>query len=145
MPPGRRRRSESSSSAPSTRTASWPSNWSGIFAQRGIAAQLPVWKGAPEKVRTALEYFLSTCDGFLVVHGDNPVWPNSQWNYYVKKVRPRRESPLKAFGLCEAPPPDKPPCGLRVPGAHEIDCRDRFAEDRFERFLQALLLPGPAA
>lgn len=116
-----------------------------FFTQRGIATQLPLWKGTPEKIREALESFLRDCDAFILVHGDNPTWPCSQWRFYVKKVKRRRETSLKAVGLCEVPPPERPECGLIVPDAHVIDCRNGFSDDKFDQFVRALLPPGPAA
>jgi hypothetical protein len=116
------------------------------FKQRGIAAQLPVWKGTPEKIRSALESFLRDCDAFILVHGDNPTWPSTQWRFYIKQVKPHKEtSPKKAIGLCEIPPPDKTECGLGLPDAHVIDCRSGFSAEKFEPFVRALLPPGPAA
>ena len=80
------------------------------------------------------------CDGMVLVHGNNPDWPVLQWTHF-RKVKAEREAPIRAVGICDLPPPDKPMKAadvLHIPSAHVIDCRDGLAAEKFATFLGAL-------
>jgi hypothetical protein len=112
----------------------------GFFKAHGIGTALPVRGATPEKMRKSLKTRMLECDGMLLVHGTNPDWPVLQWAQF-RKVKAEREAPIRAIGLCDLPPPEKPNAAadvLHLPAAHVIDCRDGLAAEKFATFLRAL-------
>jgi hypothetical protein len=112
----------------------------GFLEMQGIGALPPVRGTVPEATRAALKTRMLACDGMVLVHGNNPDWPVLQWAHF-RKVKAEREAPLRAIGLCDLPPPEKPMKAgdvLQLPSAHVIDCRDGLAADKFTTFLKAL-------
>jgi hypothetical protein len=112
----------------------------GFFEAHGIGALPPVRGATPESIRTALKTRMLACDGMVLVHGTNPDWPVLQWTHF-RKIKAEREAPIRAIGLCDLPPPEKPMKAadvLHLPSAHVIDCRDGLAPDKFVAFLRAL-------
>ncbi len=112
----------------------------GFFEAHGIGTLPPVRGATPEAIRTALTTRMLACDGMVLVHGNNPDWPVLQWTHF-RKVKAEREAPIRAIGLCDLPPPEKPMKAddvLHLPLAHVIDCRHGLAADKFATFLRAL-------
>jgi len=87
-----------------------------------------------------LEAALADCAGLLLIHGTDPVWLAKE----VLRVRKlhTRYARLK-LGLCDAPPPDKPRCNVRI-GQHSIDCRAGVRGDGFTAFIAACKGGSPA-
>jgi hypothetical protein len=111
-----------------------------IVSAHGVGALLPVGGIAPEAIRTALKTRMLACDGMILVHGNNPDWPVLQWTQF-RKVKAERETPIRAVGICDLPPPDRPRTAddvLQIPSAHVIDCRDGLAAEKFATFLRSL-------
>ena len=111
-----------------------------FFAAHGVGSLPPVRGIKPEAIRTALKTRMLACDGMILVHGTNPDWPILQWTQF-RKVKAERESPIRAVGLCDLPPSDKPMSAadvLHIPSAHIIDCRDGLIPEKFATFLRAL-------
>jgi len=112
----------------------------GFFEAHGIGTLPPVRGATPEAIRTALTTRMLACDGMVLVHGNNPDWPVLQWTHF-RKVKAEREAAIRAVGLCDLPPPEKPMKAddvLHLPLAHVIDCRDGLTPDKFATFLRAL-------
>jgi hypothetical protein len=109
-------------------------------AEHGVGALPPVRGIKPEAIRTALKTRMLACHGMILVHDNNPDWPILQWTQFLK-VKAERESRIRAVGLCDLPPPEKPMAAadiLHIPSAHVIDCRDGLAAEKFATFLKAL-------
>jgi hypothetical protein len=113
-----------------------------LFASHGVGALPPVRGTTPEAIRAALKTRMIACDGMILVYGSNPDWPVLQWTQFLK-VKAERESPIRAVGICDLPPSDKPMRAadvLHIPTAYLIDCRHGLAEEKFAAFLEALCL-----
>jgi hypothetical protein len=111
-----------------------------LFASHGVGALPPVRGSAPDTIRAALKTRMLACDGMILVHGTNPDWPVLQWTQF-RKVKAERDSPIRAVGICDLPPPDRSISAadvLHIPSAYVIDCRDGLAEEKFAAFLKAL-------
>jgi hypothetical protein len=111
-----------------------------FFEESKVGALLPVRGIKPKAIRTALKTRMLACDGMILVHANNPDWPVLQWTLF-RKVKAERDAPIRAVGLCDLPPPDKPVVVtdvLQIPSAHIIDCRDGLAAEKFATFLGAL-------
>jgi hypothetical protein len=106
----------------------------------GIGTLPPVRGTSPEIIRTALKTRMLSCDGMVLVHGTNPDWPVLQWNHF-RKIKAEREVAIRAVGLCDLPPPDKPMKAadvLQIPSVLVIDCCDGLAAEKFATFLKHL-------
>jgi hypothetical protein len=108
-----------------------------ILFQQGIAYVLPERGDAPSKVRDALEQYLVDCDALMLFHGTNPAWVVRQWDL-LRKLKPRRKSPLRIIGLCDGPPPEKGDCTFEFPGFQVIDCRRGLSDEAFRSFITSL-------
>jgi hypothetical protein len=111
-----------------------------FFAEHGVGALPPVREIKPRAIRTALKTRMLACDGMILVHGNNPEWPVRQWTEF-RKVKAEHKSPIRAVGICDLPPPDRPLIAadvLPIPSVYVIDCRDGLVTEKFERFLKAL-------
>jgi hypothetical protein len=76
----------------------------------------------------------------VLVHGTNHDWPVLQWNHF-RKVKAEREVAIRAIGLCDLPPSDKPMKAvdvLQIPSVLIIDCCDGLAAEKFATFLKQL-------
>jgi hypothetical protein len=104
-----------------------------LLFQRGIGYVLPKLSRQPAEVRTALDSYLLNCDGLLLVHGNNPDWVFEQVIRF-RKIKPKREFPIKAIGICDGPPPEKEERHFGLPGLRVIDCRNGLNEEELNRF-----------
>jgi hypothetical protein len=104
----------------------------------GIGYVLPNRSRRPADARKALEEYLLNCDGLVLVHGTNPDWVLEQVIRF-RKIKPRRESPIKAIGICDGPPPDKEERHFGVPGLRVIDCRHGLDEDGLNQFASSFI------
>jgi hypothetical protein len=111
-----------------------------FFSAKGVGTLPPVRGTSPEAIRTALKTRMLTCDGIVLVLGTNADWPVLQWNHF-RKVKAEREVAIRAVGLCDLPPPDKPMKAmdvLQIPSVLVIDCCDGLAAEKFATFLEHL-------
>jgi hypothetical protein len=74
----------------------------------------------------------------VLVHGTNRDWAFEQVIRF-RKIRPRRETPIKAIGICEGPPPSKEECHFAHPDLKVIDCRHGLNEQELSRFVEHVL------
>jgi hypothetical protein len=119
-----------------------------FFEAHGVGTLPPVRGPSSEEIRERLTTRMRVCDGMVLVHGNNPDWPVLQFTYY-RKVKSQRDAPIRAIGICDLPPPDRPMKAvnvLRIPLLHVIDCCHGLAAHKFQGFLQALAdAPDPVA
>jgi hypothetical protein len=111
----------------------------GVLFRRGIGYVLPNRSRRPAEVRKSLDTYLLNCDGLVLVHGTNPDWVFEQVIRF-RKVRPRRESSIKAIGICDGPPPEKEECHFGFPGLRVINCRHGLDEGELNKFADSLIL-----
>ncbi len=105
----------------------------GLLFRRGVGYVLPNRSRRPAEARKALDAYLLNCDGLVLVHGTNPDWVFEQVIRF-RKVESRRESPIKAIGICDGPPPEKEECHFGLPGLRVIDCRHGLDEEELNKF-----------
>jgi hypothetical protein len=55
-----------------------------------------------------------------------------------RKVLSRRDTPLRAFALCDGPPPAKPELGLHMGNLQILNCRSGITEGELHKFLADL-------
>jgi hypothetical protein len=104
-----------------------------LLFRRGVGYVLPNRSRRPAEARKALDANLLSCDGLVLVHGTNPDWVFEQLMRF-RKVKPRRESPIKAIGICDGPPPEKEECHFGLPGLRVINCRHGLDEVELNKF-----------
>jgi hypothetical protein len=109
-----------------------------LLFRHGIGYVLPNRSRRPAEARKALEANLLNCDGLVLVHGTNPDWVFEQVIRF-RKIKSRRESPIKAIGICDGPPPEKEECHFALPGLRIINCRDGLDEEEFNKFADTFI------
>ncbi len=110
-----------------------------LLLGRGIGYVLPNRSRRPAEVRKALDAYLLNCDGLVLVHGTNPDWVFEQVIRF-RKIKARRESPIKAIGICDGPPPEKEECHFGLPGLRVINCRKGLDEEELNKFAENFTL-----
>jgi hypothetical protein len=105
-----------------------------VLFHHGIGYVLPNQSCRPADARKALDGYLRNCDALVLVHGTNADWVFEQLMRF-RKVKPRRESPIKAIGICDGPPPEKEECHFAFPGVMFIDCRHGLHEEELNKFV----------
>ena len=125
----------SSSSTLRRRTLTWRSGSASLLFRHGIGYVLPNRSRRPAEARKALDEHLLNCDGLVLVHGTNPDWVFEQVIHF-RKIKPRRESPIKAIGICDGPPPEKEECHFGLPGLRVINCRHGLDEEELNKFAE---------
>src|SRR5262249_21396492 len=108
-----------------------------LLFRRGIGYVLPNGSRRPAEVRKALDAYLLNCDGLVLVHGTNPEWVFEQVIRF-RKIKPRRESPIKVIGLCDGPPPEKEERHFGLRGLRVINCRNGLDENALNEFADQL-------
>jgi len=99
---------------------------------------LPARVQDPAELRQDLHENLLSCDGVLVVYsGSNVTWVRRRL-LECRKVLSRRDAPLRAFALCDGPPPAKPDLGLHMANLKILNCRGGITEDELHEFLADL-------
>ena len=111
----------------------------GLLLRRGVGYVLPNRSRRPAEARKALDTYLLNCDGLVLVHGTNPDWVFEQVIRF-RKVKAKRESPIKVVGICDGPPPEKEECHFGLPGLRVINCRHGLDEEELNRFADIFIL-----
>jgi hypothetical protein len=93
----------------------------GALGDRAVWAE-PLFEGPAEMVREDLEQNLIDCDAMIMIYADNPGWARAQLRNY-HKLSPRRDHPVRAIGLIDAPPAEKPELGFFLPELVTINGR----------------------
>jgi hypothetical protein len=118
---------------------------------RAIAAQIreaigdraawaePLVEGTAEEVRTDFEQSLLDCDAMVMVYGDNAGWARAQLRAFHKLAR-RREHPVLAIPVIDAPPEQKPELGFYLPEMKVISSRSGIGADTLAQLSQSLRL-----
>jgi hypothetical protein len=118
---------------------------------RGIAAEVraaigdradwaePLVEGLAEEVREDLEQNLIDCDAMVMVYADNPGWARAQLRQF-RKLAPRRERPVRAIPIIDAPPVEKPDLGMTLDGLVMIDGRRGIGPDALSQLSESLRL-----
>ena len=110
----------------------------GLLAERGLMYALPIHEGSAEEIREDREANLVDCDALVVVYGEiTEGWVREQLRNW-RKILFRREKPLRALAVCEGPPADKRPLGMRLPNMHILNCRDGIRQEDLLPFFDAL-------
>ena len=104
-----------------------------LLFRHGIGYVLPNRSRRPAEARKALDGYLLNCDGLVLVHGTNPDWVFEQVIRF-RKIKPRRETPIMAIGICDGPPPEKEECHFGLPGLRVINCRHGLDEEELNKF-----------
>jgi hypothetical protein len=98
-----------------------------------------LFEGPAEEVRSDLEQNLIECDAMVMVYADNPGWARQQLRQF-RKLSPRRERPVLAIPVIDAPPPGKPDLGMSLDGLVMIDSRAGIGPDALSRLSEMLHL-----
>lgn len=110
------------------RAAEWLANECGRRAYDVTIGEIPDDEGPVTREHRALgrehRRYLRISDGVVVVFGQVPlVWVREQVTRARSTAVQRRRRPLRVLAVCETPPADKPPLGLKWQGLLVIDCR----------------------
>ena len=110
-----------------------------VLQRHGCAYALTLYEGTEEDIREDRIANLRECDGLIIIYGDIP---RTQLRRQLRECRTwlsRREQPLRALALYQAPPPEgKQALGMGLPHMQIIDCRHGLDENRLRGFLEAL-------
>jgi hypothetical protein len=99
----------------------------------------PLFEGPPEIVRDDLEQNLIDCDAMVMVYADNPGWARAQLRNF-HKLSCRRDRPVRAIPIIDAPPTEKPDLGFFLPEMVMIDGRGGIGSDALTQLSATLRL-----
>jgi len=105
---------------------------------RAVLAE-PLRDGPAEDVRTDFEQNLIDCDAMVMVYADNAGWARAQLRAFLKAT-PRRERPVRAIPVIDAPAEPKPELGFHLPEMVIIDGRSGIGSEVLARLSEALRL-----
>jgi len=109
-----------------------------ILEDNGLSTSLPIQTGTPREIRTDHENNLRNCDGIVIVYGVVSItWVQKQL-IHSRKIRIKREHPLKALAVYDGPPEEKTDINMMLPNMHMINCRTEFKPSEFQPFLHAM-------
>jgi len=108
------------------------------IGDRAVWAE-PLFEGTAEEVRLDLEQNLLDCDAMVMVYADNAGWARAQLRAFHKMAR-RREHPVLALPVIDAPPEQKPELGFYLPEMKIIASRGGIGADTLAQLLQSLRL-----
>ena len=103
---------------------------------RAVLAE-PLRAGPAEEVRTDFEQNLIDCDAMVMVYADNAGWARAQLRAFLKAT-PRRERPVWAIPVIDAPAESKPELGFHLPEMVIIDGRSGIGSEVVSRLSEAL-------
>lgn len=99
----------------------------------------PLREGTAEEVRVDFEQNLVDCDAMVMVYADNASWTRTQLRAFRKQA-PRRERPVRAIPVIDAPPQSKPELGFSLPEMVVINGRDGVGPEVLVQLSRALQL-----
>jgi hypothetical protein len=99
----------------------------------------PLRDGSAEEIRVDFEQNLIECDAMIMVYSDNAGWARAQLRAFRKQA-PRREHPVRAIPVIDAPADPKPELGFYLPGMVLIDCRNGIGSGNLAELLRELRL-----
>jgi hypothetical protein len=97
----------------------------------------PLRSGTAEEVRTDFEQNLIDCDAMVMVYADNAGWARAQLRAFLKAT-PRRERPVRAIPVIDAPAEPKPELGFHLPEMVIIDGHSGIGPEALSRLSEAL-------
>jgi hypothetical protein len=104
-----------------------------------VALVEPLREGTAEEVRVDLEQNLIDCDAMVMVYADNAGWARAQLRAFLKAT-PRRERPVRAIPVIDAPAELKPELGFHLPEMVIIDGRSGIGPQAVARLSETLRL-----
>ena len=108
------------------------------FGDRAVWTE-PLFEGPAEIVRDDLEQNLIDCDAMVMVYADNPGWARAQLRNF-HKLSCRRDRPVRAIPVIDAPPTEKPELGFFLPEMVMINGRGGIDSDALTRLSATLRL-----
>jgi hypothetical protein len=99
----------------------------------------PLRAGSAEEVRVDFEQNLIDCDAMVMVYADNAGWARAQLRAFYK-LTPRRERPVRAIPVIDAPAKSKPELGFDLEEMVIIDGRSGIGPEALARLSEALRL-----
>ena len=99
----------------------------------------PLRAGSAEEVRVDFEQNLIDCDAMVMVYADNAGWARAQLRAFYK-LTPRRERPVRAIPVIDAPADSKPELGFDLEEMVIIDGRGGIGPEALARLSEALRL-----
>jgi hypothetical protein len=97
------------------------------FGDRAVWTE-PLFEGPAEIVRDDLEQNIIDCDAMVMVYADNPGWARAQLRNF-HKLSCRRDRPVRAIPVIDAPPTEKPELGFFLPEMVMINGRGGIDSD----------------
>jgi hypothetical protein len=108
------------------------------IGSRAILAE-PLRTGLAEEIRADFEQNLIDCDAMVMVYADNAGWARAQLRAFLKAT-PRRDRPVWAIPVIDAPAEAKPELGFHLPEMVIIDGRSGIGPEALARLSEALRL-----
>lgn len=99
----------------------------------------PLSEGPAEEVRIDFEQNLIDCDAMVMVYADNAGWARAQLRAF-HKLASRRERPIRAIPVIDAPPEHKPELGFYLPEIVMIASRAGIGSEVLVQLSQSLRL-----
>jgi len=99
----------------------------------------PLRVGSALEVRRDLEQNLIDCDAMVMVYTDNAGWARAQLRAF-RKHAPRRERPVRAIPVINAPADPKPELGFSLPEMIIIDGRGGIGSEALAQLTRSLRL-----
>jgi hypothetical protein len=117
--------------------------WTDFLFDQGLEVVPSVFDGDETEVREYHEESLRLCDGVLIYYGaGNEMWLRRKLREVQKSAGYGREQPIRAVGICVAPPMSPPKAQFRTREALLLPQPDGFAPDPLRPFVA--LLKGEA-
>jgi len=99
----------------------------------------PLREGPAEELRVDFEQNLIDCDAMVMVYTDNAGWARAQLRAF-RKHAPRRERPVRAIPVINAPADPKPELGFSLPEMIIIDGRGGIGSEALAQLTRSLRL-----
>jgi hypothetical protein len=99
----------------------------------------PLREGPAEEIRVDFEQNLIDCDAMIMVYTDNADWARAQLRAF-RKHAPRRERPVRAIPVIDAPADPKPELGFYLPEMVFIDWRNGIESETLAQLSRSLRL-----
>jgi hypothetical protein len=99
----------------------------------------PLSQASASAVRQDFEDTLVNCDAMVMVYSDNPSWARAQLRSF-HRLAPRRERPVRAIPVIDAPPLEKPNLGFSMPEMIVIDGRRGVGKEALDKLCATLRL-----
>jgi hypothetical protein len=99
----------------------------------------PLREGPAEELRVDFEQNLIDCDAMVMVYADNAGWARAQLRAFRKQA-PRRERPVRAIPVINAPADPKPELGFSLPEMIIIDGRGGIGSEALAQLTRSLRL-----